>query len=151
MLQCYSDSFWALTWYLLHSRGLTYSLFSCDVGQLTHWEDEQKWNTCYGFSANCLTCQYGVRGSTDVAGDMDQVVSVPMGIHPEPIVALWFLPIAGCGRYWGGCCSSRVGRSEQHYSTASWALEKLTAEELESGYWQTLNQRPCEPGETSLF
>lgn len=37
------------------------------------------------FSTNCLTCQCGVRTSTEVAGDMDQVVSVPMGIHPEPV------------------------------------------------------------------
>lgn len=37
------------------------------------------------FSANCLTCQCGVRASTEVGGDMDQVVSVPMGIHPEPV------------------------------------------------------------------
>ncbi|KGL90926.1 hypothetical protein N301_06802, partial [Charadrius vociferus] len=37
------------------------------------------------FSANCLTENGVVMASTKAAGDMDQVKSLPVGIHPEPV------------------------------------------------------------------
>lgn len=37
------------------------------------------------FSASCLTENGVVMASTKAAGDMDQVKSLPVGIHPEPV------------------------------------------------------------------
>lgn len=67
--------------------------FSCDVGQLRHWEDDQKWSTHCVFSASCLICQ------TEVAGDMGHVVSVPMGLQPEPACSTMvdFSPLLAVG------------------------------------------------------
>lgn len=145
MLHCYLDSLWALTWCLLHSRGLTKSLFSFDVGQLTHWEDKQKWSTCYDFSANCSTCQCGVRASTEVAGDMDEVVSVPVGVHPEPVCGTLvdFSPLLVVGVTEVAAAILGLGflRIITRLHPDPWCcLGKLTAEGLESGIDQPLNQ-----------
>lgn len=71
------------------NRSEAHAVFFCKLFNLTMW--------CEGIS-------WGGR-------DMDQVVSVPVGIHPEPVCStvVDFSP-------------SRVGYSEHHYSAASWSL-----------------------------
>lgn len=46
-----------------------------------------------------LTRQCDVRASTEVAGDVGQVVSVPMGLHPEPVCStvVDFSPLLAVG------------------------------------------------------
>lgn len=103
------------------NRSEAHAVFFCKLFNLTMW--------CEGIS-------WGGR-------DMDQVVSVPVGIHPEPVCStvVDFSPL-------------RVGYSEHHYSAASWSL-MLPWKNSQLKDWNQCTDkhciRHCEPGETSVL
>lgn len=63
-------------------------IFSSGVGQLTHWEDEEKWWTQYCFFLWIVKLNSVVAmASSKAAGDVCQVKSPPVGTHPVPVAS----------------------------------------------------------------
>lgn len=104
-------------------------IFSSGVGQLTHWEDEEKWWTQYCFFLWIVKLNSVVAmASSKAAGDVCQVKSPPVGTHPVPVsssvVEFSALLVMGIPGVMGGVLQG--GESCEHrYSTSMWSWKKF--------------------------